>query len=273
MSDSLWPHGLQHTRLPCPSLSPRICSNSCPLSRWCYITISSSATPLFFCFNLSQHQGLLFQWVSSLHHMANILQLQLHHQSFQWVFRVAFLQDWLLWSPWSARDSQESSPTSHFKNLLYDPTLSHLYMTTGKTIALTIRIFLSTVISLLFNMQSRFVIAFLPRNKYLLNSWLQSLSTVILEPKKIQFVTAFTFPPSACHEVMGPDAMILTFWMLSFKPAFPLSTFTFKRLFSSSSLSAIRVHIWGCWYFLLQSWFQQRIHPAWHFTWCTLHRS
>ena len=126
MSDSLWPHGLQHTRLPCPSLSPSICSNSYPLSRWCHLTISSSSSPLSLCLNLSQHQGLLFQWVSSLHHMANILQLQLHLQSFQWAFRVAFLQDLLLWSPWSARDSQESSPTPHFKNL-YGPTLTSVH--------------------------------------------------------------------------------------------------------------------------------------------------
>ena len=95
--------------------------------------------------------------------------------------------------------------------------------------------------SLLFNMLSRFVIAFLPRNKHLLISWLQSISAVILEPKKIKSVTVSIVAPSICHEVMGPDAMILVFWMLSFKPAFSLSTFTFiKRLFSSS-LSAIRV--------------------------------
>ena len=83
------------------------------------------------------------------------------------------------------------------------------------------------------------VIAFLPRSKCLLISWLQSPSAVILEPKKIRSATV---SPSICHEVMGPDAMILVFWMLSFKPTFSLSSFTFiKRLFSSSSLSVIRV--------------------------------
>ena len=92
------------------------------------------------------------------------------------------------------------------------------------------------------NTLSRFVIAFLPRSKCLLISWLQSPSTVILEPKKIKFATASTFSPSLCHEVMGPDATILVFWMLYFKPAFSLSSFTFiKRLVSSSSLSAVRV--------------------------------
>ena len=100
----------------------------------------------------------------------------------------------------------------------------------------------SKVISLLFNMLSRLVIAFLPRSKHLLILWLQSLSAVILEPKKIKSLTVSIVSPSIYHEVMGLDAMILVFWMLSFKPAFALSSFTFiKRLFSSSSLSAIRV--------------------------------
>ena len=91
---------------------------------------------------------------------------------------------------------------------------------------------------LLFNMLFRLVITFLPKNKCLLTSWLQSPSAVILEPQKIKSATV---SPSICYEVMGPDAMILVFWMLSFKPIFSLSSFTFiKRLFSSS-LSAIRV--------------------------------
>ena len=89
--------------------------------------------------------------------------------------------------------------------------LSHLYMTTGKSIALTVWTFVSKVMSLLFNMLSRFVIAFLPRSKDLLISWLQSQSAVILEPKKIKSVNVSTFPPSICHEVMGLDAVILVF--------------------------------------------------------------
>ena len=84
-------------------------------------------------------------------------------------------------------------------------------MTTGKTIALTRWTFVGKVMSLLFNMLSRFVIAFLPRSKHLLISWLQSPSAVILETKKIKSVTASTFYPSICHEVMGPDTMILVF--------------------------------------------------------------
>ena len=81
--------------------------------------------------------------------------------------------------------------------------LSHPYMTTGKTIALTRWTFVGKVMSLLFNMLSRFVIAFLPRNKHLLIPWLQSPSTVIVEPKKIKSVTVSIFSPSICHEVMG----------------------------------------------------------------------
>ena len=95
--------------------------------------------------------------------------------------------------------------------------------------------------SLLFNMLSRLVIAFLPMSKHLLISCLQSPSAVILEPPEIKSVTVPIVSSSICHEVMGPDAMIFVFWMLSFKSTFSLSSFTFiKRLFSSS-LSAIRV--------------------------------
>jgi len=120
--------------------------------------------------------------------------------------------------------------------------LSHPYMTTGKTIALTRWTFVGKVMPLLLNMLSRLVITFLPRSKRLLISWLQSPSAVILESKKIKSDTVSTVSPSISHEVMGPDAMILVFWMLSFKPTFSLSSFTFiKRLFGSSSLSAIRV--------------------------------
>ena len=95
--------------------------------------------------------------------------------------------------------------------------LSHLYMTTGKTIALTRCTFVGKVISLLFNMLSRLVITFLPRSKRLLILWLQTTSAVILEPTSIKPATV---SPSICHEVMGTNAMILVFWTLSFKPTF-----------------------------------------------------
>jgi len=89
--------------------------------------------------------------------------------------------------------------------------LPHLYMTTGKSKALTAWTLVGKVMSLLFNMLSRLVIAFLPRNKHLLISWLQSPCAVILDPKKIKFVTVSIVSPSICHEVMGLDAMIFVF--------------------------------------------------------------
>ena len=97
--------------------------------------------------------------------------------------------------------------------------LSHLYMTSGKTTALTIQAFVGKTMSLLFNMLSRFVIASFPRSKHLLISRLQSLSTVILEPKKTKSVTASPFPPYICREVIRLASMILAFSMLSYKPA------------------------------------------------------
>ena len=152
--------------------------------------------------------------------------------------------------------------------------LSHLYMTIGKTMALTIQTFVSKVMPLLFNVLSRFVIAFLPRSKFLLISWVQSPSAVIFEPKKI-VCHYFIFFPSVCHEVMGTEAMIFVFWMLILKPAFSLSSFTFiKSFFSSSLLSAIRV-VSSAYLRLLIFLPSILIDLAWHFhnTSYTLHRS
>ena len=132
--------------------------------------------------------------------------------------------------------------------------ISHLYMATAKTIALTIWTFVGNVMSLLLINCLGFVIAFLPRIKHLLILQLQLQPAVILElKKKINICHCFHFPPIYLHEVMGSDAMILVFWMLSFKPVFSFVSFTLiKILFSSSSLSAIRVLLseyWGFWYF------------------------
>ena len=117
----------------------------------------------------------------------------------------------------SSRDSQESSLTPQFKiinssslSFLYSPTLTSIH-DYWKTIALTRWTFVGKVMSLLFNMLSRLVIAFLPKSKCLLILWLQSLSAVILEPRKITSVTIITVSPSICHERMGPDAIILAF--------------------------------------------------------------
>ena len=134
---------------------------------------------------------------------------------------------------------QHSSKASIFQpSAIFIVQLSKPYMTTGKTIALTRWTCVGKVMLLLFNMLSSLVITFLPTIKCLLISWLQSPLAVILEPPKIKSVTA---SPSICHEVMGPDAMILVFWMQSFQQTFSLPSFTlFKKLFSSSSLSARR---------------------------------
>ena len=117
--------------------------------------------------------------------------------------------------------------------------------------------------SLLFNMLSRLGITFLPRSKHLIISWLQSPSVVIFESKTSLILSIVS--PSIFHEVKGLDAMIFVFWMLSFKPTFSSSSFTFiKRLFSSSSLSEGWCHlcIWAYWYFSQQSWLQLVLHPA-----------
>ena len=134
-------------------------------------------------------------------------------------------------------DSNEFAP-----RLLYGTTLTSIH-DDWKNHSFHYMDLCRQVMSLLYNMLSSFVIAFLPRIKCLLNSWLQSPSTVILEPKNIKYATFPIFSSSISHEVIGPDAIILVFWMLKFKPAFSLSSFTFiKRLFSSSLLFAIRVY-------------------------------
>ena len=148
-------------------------------------------------------------------------------------------------------------------------------MTTGKTIALTTWIFVGKVMSLLVNTLSRFVIAFLPRSKHLLISWLQSSASVILEPKERKSVTVSTFPLSICHEVMGSDAIILVFECLVLSQLFrsPLSPSSRGSLLALHFLPLewYHLHIWGCWYFSQQSWFQLMLHPAQPFTWYTLY--
>ena len=127
VSDSLRLHALPHTRLPCPPLSPRVCSNSCPLSRWCHPTISSSVAPFSSIFPsirvFSNESVLCIRW-PSIGASAPVLPM----------FRVDFLWDWLVWSPCSPRDSQEPSPapqlesiTSLALSLLYSPTSTSIY--------------------------------------------------------------------------------------------------------------------------------------------------
>ena len=141
-----------------------------------------------YTFNISpsnEHPGLIFRmdWLDLLAVQGTLESLLQHHSS-----KASILQ----------------------RSAFFIVQLSHPYKTTGKTIALTRRTFVDKVMSLLFNMLSRLVITFLPRSKRLLISWLQSPSAVILEPRKIKSATV---SPSICHEVMGPDAMILVFWI------------------------------------------------------------
>ena len=166
MPDSLWSHSLQHARLPCPSPSPEACSNSCPLSQWCHPTISSSVVLFSSC---------LQSFPASRSFSMN----QVFTSGGQSIgVSTAFLQDWLVWFPCSPRDSQEYSPTPQFKSinslvlsLLYDPTLTSVH-DYWKDTALTRWTFVGKVMSPLFNMQSSFVIGFLPRSKSLLILWL-----------------------------------------------------------------------------------------------------
>ena len=123
--------------------------------------------------------------------------------------------EWTGWISLQSKGLSESSPTLQFKSIIlrcsafFTVQVSHPYMTKGKTIALTRRTLVGKVLSLLLNMLSRLVKTFLPRSKCLLISWLQSSSTVILEPPKIKSNNVSTVSPSISHEVMGPDAMIL----------------------------------------------------------------
>ena len=204
--------------------------------------LSSPSPPAF---NISQHQGV-FQWVSSSHQVA---------KNWSFIFSISpsnecsgllsFRIDWLdllavQGTLKSLLQHHSSKASILWCSAFFILQLSHPHLTTGKTIGLTrwTKV-IAKVMSLRFNMLSRLVVTFLPRSKCLLISWLQSPSAVILEPPRIKSTTV---SPSIYHEVIGPDAMILVFWMLTFKPTFSLSSFTFiKRLFSSSSLSAIRV--------------------------------
>ena len=192
---TLRPHGLQHARLPCPSSTPGAYSSSCPLSRWCHPAISSSVVPFssrlqYFpasaSFLISQFfaSGGQSFWLWSFSFSIN------HSNEYSGL--IFFRMDWLdLLTVQGTLKSLLQHHSSKASILLCSAflmvQLSHPYMTAGKTIVLTIQTFVGKVMSLLFNTLSEFVIAFLPRSNHLLISGLQSLTTVILEPKKILF--------------------------------------------------------------------------------------
>ena len=239
LSDSLQ----LHARPPCPSATAGVYSNSGPLNQWCHPTISSSIV------HFSSHlQSFLASWSFQMSQVflsggqnigvsASISVLPMN------------IQDWLPlgWTSWISLQSKgllrDFSNTTIQKHQFFGAQLSlqkkklsHPYMTTGKTIALTRWTYVGKL--LLFNMLFNIlkicyliccliVITFLPRSKCLLISWQQSPAAVILEPPK-KSLSLFPLFASICQEVMGPDAMILVFWMLSFKPTFssplPLSS-------------------------------------------------
>ena len=226
-------HGLWHARLHCPSPTPRACSNSCPLSQWCHPTISSSVAPFSSCLQSFPESGnhfpmfsnesfLRIRWPKDWNFSFSI------SSSNEYSGLVSFKTDWFdLFAVQGTLKSllqhHSSKASIHRCSAFFIVQLSRPYMTTGKTITLTRWTFVGKLMSLLFNMLSRLVIALLGRSKRLLISWLQSSSAVILEPCKIKSVTVSIVSPSICHEVMGPDAVIVVFWMLSFKPTFSLS--------------------------------------------------
>ena len=231
MSDTLRPHELQNARLPCPSLSPGVCSNSCPLSQCYHPTVSSSVTPFSSCsqsfsasgsFPMSQLFTLDDQSTGASA-SASVLPMNIQGWYSLGLIGLISLQSKRLWRVFSNTTIQ--------KHQFYgsQPSLwSNSYICTWlleKSIGLTIGTFVGKVVSLLFNMLSRFFIAFIPSSKYLLILWLQSLSTVILKPNKIKSFTVCNFSPSVCHYVMGPDAMVLIFWKLSFWASFYILLF------------------------------------------------
>ena len=180
-------------------------------------TISSSVVPFSSCLQSFPASGSfpmsqLFAWGSqSIGASASVLPKNTQDWSpLEWTGWIS-----LVWGTLKSLLQHHSSKASIlWRSAFFTVHLSHPYMTTGKTIALTRRTFVGKVMSLLFNMLSRLVITFLPRSKHLLISWLQLPSAVILEPRKIKSDSVSTVSPSISHEVMGPDAMILVFWML-----------------------------------------------------------
>ena len=231
VSNSLQPHGLQHARPCSPPPTPGVYSNSCPLSRWCHPTISSSVITFSSCLQPSQHQGLFYESVLCIRWPKYWSFSFSISPSNEYSGLISFRMDSL-----DLLAVQESSPIPEFKSI-HSSALNFLYGPNFTTIrdywknhSSDYTHFGCKVMSLLFNMLSRFGIAFLPRSKHLLISWLQSLSAVILEPKKI-ICHCFHCFSIYLHEVMGLDAMILVFWMLSFKPAFSHSSFTLVNFF------------------------------------------
>ena len=200
---------------------PWVCSNSCTLSPT-HVHWVMKSNHLILCYSLLLPSIFLSIRVFSSESVLRLRWPKYWSFSFsispsnEYSGMISFGMDWLdllgVQGTLKSLLQHHTSKTSILQcSAFFIVQLSHSYKTTGKTIALTRRTFVGNVMSLLFNMLSRLVITFLPRSKHLLISWLQSPSAVILEPKKIKSVTVSTVSPSICHEVVGTDAMILSF--------------------------------------------------------------
>jgi len=230
-------HRLWHTRLPCPSPTPGACSNSyrrvgdvIQPSHPLVVPFSSclQSFPASGSFPVSQFFESGGQSIG-ISASASVLPMNIQDW-FPLGWTGLMLQSKGLWRVLSNTTVQKHKFFSAQLSLWAN---SHIHTwLLEKTIALTRRTFVGKVMSLLFNILSRLVTAFLPRSKCLLISWLQSPSAVILEPPKIKSLAVSIASPSIWREVMGPDAMILVFWILSFnfKPAFSLSFFTHQEI-------------------------------------------
>ena len=212
MSDSLWCHGLQHTRLPCPSPTSGACSISCPSSRWCDTSISSSVVP-FSCLQSFPAAGPfpMSQCFGSGGQSIGVFSFSINPSN-EYSGMISLRIDWLgilavQGTLKSLLQIQRSKASILQHSAFFIVQLSHPYMTTGKTIALSRWTFVGQVMSLLFNMLSRLVRAFLPRSKCPLISWLKSPSAVILEHKKqsLSLSPLFLYLPwsdgSRCHDL------------------------------------------------------------------------
>ena len=255
MSHSLGPHGWQRAGLPCLPLSPGVCSSSCSLSWWCYPTISTSSVLFSLClqsfpasgsFTLSQlfASGGQNIGVSAL---ASVLPVN--------------IQGWFPLELTCLISLQSKGFSRVFSSITVG---KHQFFCAQPSLWFNFhvcpRLLEKQQLSLDKALSAKWCICFLIlclglswlffQWACLIILWLQSPSTVTLEPKKAKSTTVSTFPPSICHEVMGLDARILIFWMLSFKPAFSLSSFTFiKRLFVPLHFLPwewYHLHIWGC---------------------------
>ena len=252
MSDSLLPPWTEACQA-CPSLSAKVCSNSCPLSQWWHSTISSSIAPFSFCLHLSPHQGL-FQWT-----------VHIRWQKY-WNFSfsispsndnsgfISFRINWfdlldVQGTPKTLLQHQSWKASILWYSVFFMIQHSHLYMTAGKTTALTIGIIVNKGMSLLFNMLSQVGHSFSSKKQASFNFM---AAVIIYNDFGAQENSLSLFPLFAHLFAMKWWDRILIFWILSFKPAFSLSSFTFnKSLFSASLLSFFRI----CSFLLTYSWF------------------